>query len=72
MSGQTGQSNSSNVRLHSLRNTCYANPIEHMDTFSDVHQFHINSISQSSDVETLISSDDTSVVMWNIERAAME
>ena len=35
-----------------------------------MHRFHINAVSQSSDGETLISSDDTSVTLWNIERCA--
>ena len=49
----------------------YLNPVELRDTFMDVHQFHINSISQSADSESLISSDDTTVTMWNIERSSM-
>ena len=40
------------------------------NTLTDVHQFHINSISQSADSESIISSDDSSVTMWNIERTA--
>ena len=35
-----------------------------------MHQFHINSLSQSSDCESIISSDDTTVNLWNIERSA--
>ena len=35
-----------------------------------MHQFHINSLSQSSDCESIISSDDTTVTMWNTERSA--
>lgn len=48
----------------------YANPVELCETFTDVHRYHINSISQSADSESLISSDDTTVTMWNIERSA--
>lgn len=46
-------------------------PVELKSTFTDLHQFHINTISQSADGESLISSDDTSVVMWNIDRSAL-
>ena len=47
-----------------------ATPVELRDTFTDLHQFHINSVSQSADGESLISSDDTTVNMWNIERSS--
>ena len=47
----------------------HSNPVELKNTFTDVHQYHINAISQSADSESLISSDDTSVTMWNIERS---
>ena len=47
----------------------YRNPIELRETFTNVHQFHINSLSQSSDCESILSSDDTTVNLWNLEKS---
>ena len=73
--GGTPISGQNSVRLSTLRDMekmrqVYANPVELSETFTDVHRYHINSISQSADSESLISADDTTVMMWNIERSA--
>ena len=49
--------------------TMMGSMVDIRSTLTDIHQVHINSISQSADSESLISSDDSSVTMWNIERA---
>ena len=47
----------------------FYDPVEIIETFENVHQYHISALSQSSDCENMISCDDTTVTLWNIERS---
>ena len=47
----------------------FQSPVEEREKFDHVHQFHINSLSQSSDCESILSSDDTTVNLWNLEKS---
>ena len=47
----------------------FYDPVEIIETFENVHQYHISALSQSSDCENIISCDDTTVTLWNIERS---
>ena len=71
ISNTTSSAHLNTIRSIDRRNV-YQNPVELIETYTDIHQFHINAISQSADGESLISSDDTSVTMWNIERSSMQ
>ena len=41
--------------------------VTEIKNFEHIHKFHINSVSQAADGEAIISSDDTTVNLWNIE-----
>jgi len=58
----------SNLVIPKVRvvNKYYQNSLK--KSFANLHNYHINSVSLSTDCETFISSDDLSVNLWNIDR----
>ncbi|XP_058227395.1 serine/threonine protein phosphatase 2A 55 kDa regulatory subunit B beta isoform-like isoform X2 [Rhododendron vialii] len=59
--------NDKTIKLWKVANIGYGAPARCRKVYAHAHDFNINSISNNSDGETFVSSDDLRINLWNLE-----